>query len=277
MTDPEQVEFHERISRQAVPGGVVRGGIVLGAALLFAVGIAAVMGASPSPSASSTTGATPAPAATGAPSTDPNDLDKGPRGFGRFGVPGLGGPGFGRGGFGFGGITITAINGSNLSLKTDDGWTRTIAVTSDTTITRAGKTIAVGDLKVGDTVGFRQERQADGSYTISAIDVVLPSIAGTVTKVDGSTITIERRDGTSATIHVDTDTTYKIAGDDTPALSDIKVDDVIIASGTQRSDGSIDAEAIAAGRMRGDWFGGRGFPHGGNGPNRSAAPSLTPG
>ena len=48
---------------------------------------------------------------------------------------GFGGPGFGRGGFGFGGITITAISGSNLSLKTEDGWTRTIAVESDTTIT----------------------------------------------------------------------------------------------------------------------------------------------
>ena len=63
----------------------------------------------------------------------------GPRGFGG---PGFGGPGFGRGGFGFGGITITAIDGSNLSLKTEDGWTRTIAVTSDTAVTRAGKTIA---------------------------------------------------------------------------------------------------------------------------------------
>lgn len=277
MTEPEHVEFHEHISRPILPGRVARSGIVLGAALLFVVGVVAVMGASPSP-ASPGTGATPAPAASGDPGAGPMDGDHGLRGFGG---PGFGGFGFGRGDFGFGGITITAINGSNLSLKTADGWTRTIAVTADTALTRAGKTIAAGDLKVGDQVGFRQDRQTDGSYTITAINVVLPGIGGKVTKVDGSTITVEQRDGTSATIHVSADTTYRIAGDDTPALSDIKVEDIVIASGTQRADGSLDAETVAAGGPgRGEWFGGRGFPHGDqgpDGPNASPVPSTTPG
>lgn len=277
MTEPEHVEFHEHISRPILPSRLMRSGIVLGAALLFVVGVVAVMGASPSPSSPST-GASPAPAASGDPGAGPMDGDHGPGGPRGFGGPGFGGFGFGGGDFGFGGITISAINGSNLSLKTDDGWTRTIAVTGDTAITRAGKTIAAGDLKVGDQIGFRQARQTDGSYTITAINVVLPSISGKVTKVDGSTITVERRDGTSATIHVDGNTTYKIAGNDTPALSDIKVDDVVIASGTQRSDGSLDAEAVAAGGPgRGDWFGGPGFPHGDKGPNASPVPSTTPG
>ena len=71
--------------------------------------------------------------------------------------------------------------------------------------------------------------------------------------------------------------TYRIAGDDTPALSDIKVGDVIIASGTQRTDGSLDAEGVAAGGPgRGDWFGGHG-PRGDKTPNASPAPSTTPG
>ncbi len=274
MTEPEQVEFHERITRPILPGRVARGGVVLGAALLFAVGVAAVMGASPSPSPS-TSGASPAPAASGAPDTNavPKDGNQGPHGFGRFG-----GPGFDRGGFGFGKVTITAISGSNLSLKTEDGWTRTITVTADTTITRAGKTIAIGDLKVGDQIAFRQDRQTDGTYTITAINVILPSIGGTVTKIDGSTITIERRDGTTGTIHVDADTTYRIAGDDTPALSDIKVGDIVIGSGTLRDDGSLDADAVGAGAPgSGKWFGGHG-PHMDRlAPNASPAPSTTPG
>ena len=273
MTEPEQVEFHERIDRPILPGRLARGGIVLGTALLFAVGVAAVMGASPSPS-SSTTGASPAPAASGDPGTTtvPKDGAQGLRGFGH-----VGSPGFDRGGFGFGKITITAISGQNLSLKTEDGWTRTIAVTADTTITRAGKTIAFGDLKVSDQIAFRQDRQADGTYTITAINVILPSIGGTVTKIDGSTITVERRDGTTGTIHVDGDTTYRIAGDDTPALSDIKVGDVVIGSGTLRDNGSLDAEAVGAGGPgRGEWFGGHG-PHGDKVPNASPAPSTTPG
>jgi hypothetical protein len=272
MTEPEQVEFHERITRPILPGRLARGAVVLGAALLFVVGAVAVMGASPSPS---TSGASPAPAASGDPGTTtvPKDGDQGLRGLGHFG-----GRGFDRGGFGFGKVTITAISGSNLSLKTEDGWTRTIAVTADTTITRAGKTIAIGDLKVGDQIAFRQDRQTDGTYTITAINVILPSIGGTVTKIDGSTITVERRDGTTGTIHVDADTTYRIAGDDTPALTDIQVGDVVIGSGTLRDDGSLDADAVGAGGPgRGEWFGGHGFPHGDKTPNASPAPSTTPG
>ena len=167
MSEPENVEFHERIERPIVPGRLARGGIVLGAAVLFVVGAVAAMGASPSP-APSTTGASPSPAASGAPDTDKSG-DHGLRGFGGFG--------FGRGGFGFGGITITAISGSNLSLETEDGWTRTIAVTSDTTITRAGTTIAFDDLKVGDQIVFRQDRQDRRHLHDHGDHVVLPSIA----------------------------------------------------------------------------------------------------
>ena len=77
----------------------------------------------------------------------------------------MGGPMFGfRGGFpgadvGFRDITITAIDGSSLSLKTEDGWTRTITVTDTTTITKGGATITLGDLAVGDSIRFRQEQR----------------------------------------------------------------------------------------------------------------------
>ena len=145
------------------------------------------MGASPSPSATTAN-----PGASAAPGTTQTD----PGGPG-FGGPGFGGPGHegkGRGGdFGRGGfhdITITSISGSNLSLATDDGWTRTIAATSATTITKGGATIALGDLAVGDQIRFSQTKQADGTYTITAIRVILPSIGGKVSAVDGTTITV---------------------------------------------------------------------------------------
>ena len=197
------------------------------------------------------------------------------------GMGGLGFGGFGIGGgrgFDFGGITISAIDGSNL-LKTDDGWTRTIAVSATTTIDRAGTAIKVTDLKVGDQIGFREDRQTDGTYTISAINVILPSLAGQVTAVDGSTITVKRFDGTTGTIHVTSATTYEVAGVATAKLSDIKVDDVVIASGTARADGSLDAEAVHAGRpgkggIDGPWMGGHGGPDAD--PNASPAPSTTP-
>ncbi len=274
MTEPNEIEFHERVRRPFLSGTAARSGIILGSALLILVGAVAVMGASPSPSAP--TGADPSAGASSAPGTVPNvappDHDGGPGfpfgGFGAFGF-GRGGPGFG-----FGDITITAINGSDLTLKTDDGWTRTITVTADTTITRAGTAIQVTDLKVGDEIRFAQTKNDDGTYTVTKIELVLPSVAGQVTAIDGSTITVKRFDGTTQTIHVDASTTYTVAGVTSPTLSDIKVGAFIVAQGTQRADGSLDAEAVHGGFEKG--FGHRD----GAGPGKtapSAAPSGTPG
>jgi hypothetical protein len=271
MTEPNEIEFRERVRRPFLSGTTARSGILLGSALLFVVGALAVMGASPSPStptgADPSAGASTAPAASGA----PRDHDGGP-GFG------FGGFGFGRGGFGFGDITITAIDGSDLALKTADGWTRTITVTSDTTITRAGTAITLADLKVGDEIRFAQTRNADGTYTVTKIQLVLPSVAGQVTAIDGSTITVKRFDGTTQVVHVDSSTTYTVAGVTNPTLADIKVDAFIIATGTQRADGSLDAEAVHSGFDKG--FGHRDGHGGPDDPNKaapSAAPSGTPG
>ncbi len=297
MREPDQAEFTEKIDRPILSHAAVRGGIVLGSALLFAVGVLSVMGASPSPSTGTdpSTGATPSAGASTAPAspdtTNPTNPNVAPDGGMHMGM----GPGFMRGfgmgvgdgpGLGFGGVTITAIDGSNLSLKTDDGWTRTITVTADTTITRAGTTIAVGDLKVGDQIVFSETRQSDGTYTITDIHLVLPTVAGKITKIDGSTITVQRFDGTTQVLHVDDSTTYRVAGSTTATLKDLAVGDVIVAQGTQRSDGSLDAESVAGGQtpsFDGDgghfrfpgWPGDKGPD--GTSPSASPAPSANAG
>ena len=196
-----------------------------------------------------------------------------------------GGPGLrgGRGGPGFGGITITAISGSDISLATDDGWTRTITVDDGTTFTKAGEDIALGDLAVGDTVGFRQTLEDDGSWTIDALAVILPHVGGEVTAVDGSTITVELRGGTSETINIGSETNIVVNGD-AAALADIEVGMLLVAEGTENADGSLDATRVKAGDrgLRGpdDGFGGRGF-HGPGfgggdaGPDATAAPEAT--
>ena len=193
-----------------------------------------------------------------------------------------GGPGFKGGhGFGFGGIAVTAMSGNSISLKTEDGWTRTITVDSGTTYTKAGATIALGDLKVGDQIGFRQTHESNGTWTIDSIVVILPSAGGEVTKISGSSITVTQRDGTTATITVNGQTTYSVNGTDAAKLSDVKVGMFLVAEGTKNSDGSLTAARVKAGTMgtfegRGGHFG-RGFWAGGNGdtPNASAAPSAT--
>jgi hypothetical protein len=277
LTEPNEIEFLEAVGESgAAPGGngrprgrslPVRIGMVAGAALLVVVGAVAAMGASPTPSSTTTNpGASAAPVTGAAPGTNKT------------------GPGVGRradfvGRVGFHDITIKAIDGSNLSLATDDGWTRTIAVTSTTTITKGGATIALGDLAVGDQIRFSQTKGTDGTFAITAIHVVLPAVAGKVTAIDGSNITVTQRDGTTATIHVNGATTYQVRGVTTATLSDIKVGAFIAAEGTLRTDGSLDAARVGSG-FRG--LGGRGFKgdRGGNGkagPNASPAPSTSPG
>jgi hypothetical protein len=270
--EPNEVEFHEKVQTPIGRTRAARAGIVAAAAFLFVVGAVAAMGASPSPStgadpaATTAPGSTTAPDSTAAPDTTKPDGDR--HGFGAFGRGAFGG--FGR--FGFRDITITAINGSDLSLKTDDGWTRTITVTGTTTITKGGATITVDDLAVGDQIVFAQDRATDGTYTVTAIHVVLPSVVGQVTAIDGNTITVTQPGGTTATIHVDGSTTYQVNGA-AGALSDVKVGAFIAAEGTQRTDGSLDAAAVRTGD-RG--VKGPGFPGGRHGtldPNASPAPS----
>src|SRR5262249_32253430 len=143
--------------------------------------------------------------------------------------------------------TITAINGSAISLTTEDGWTRTITVDGGTTYTKAGATIALGDLKVGDQIGFRQTHESNGTWTIDSIVVILPHAGGEITKIDGSTITVTDRDGTTATIKANGSTRYSVNGSDSAALSDLKVGMFLMAEGTKNSDGSLTATRVTAG------------------------------
>lgn len=271
---PEGVAFHEQVRPSRSRSTAARAGVVAGSALLVAVGVIAAMGASPSPSAAtdptSGTGADPsasAPAASAAPGTKTPDRPR--QGFG--GMPGLR-DGLGMFGFGFGrsDITITAVDGSSVALKTDDGWARTVTVTDATTITKGGAKIAVGDLAVGDKIRLGQQRAADGTYSVTAIVVVLPTVVGKVTAIDGQTLTVTQPGGTTATIHVDADTTYRVDGS-TGALSDLKVGSFIVAEGSQRSDGSLDAAAVQVGEIRI----GPGFP-GGHGGGKAPAASPAP-
>lgn len=237
MTEPE-IHFNERLS----PRNPARIALLVGGLLAVIVGAAVTMGASPSAPSTADPGATATPAASADPGVPGGPWKGDGRGFfdgrGRFG------------GAGIGAITITAISGSNLTLETEDGWTRTIGVTSTTTITKGDETIAVGDLAVGDSIRFGQSRGTNGSFTVTAIRVLLPGVVGTVTATSATTITIERQDGTSTTVAVDADTTYVVAGVTDADLGDVAVGMRIVAVGEQNADGSLDASAVHAGTGR---------------------------
>ncbi len=329
-TPPEAATAEVAFSTRTPGPSRRRMAAIAGGALALAVGaVATSMAASPAPSGSAATnGTVPAPFVAADPLLDEEtfDLDHGRRG-----------------GHGFREITITAISGSNVTLGTDDGWTRTVAVTDAVDLTKGGQDIALSDLKVGDQVRFRQTRNDDGTYTVNALAVVVPSVRGEVSDVsasgfkvtgrggavwtiavngatayqygtgDGSladvtngttvvvrgtstgdnaltaltvrvkpdravgtvtsktadTITITKHNGSTVTVHVDADTTYRVAGVENADLGDVAVDMVIGVAGRERADGSIEADAVAAGK-------GRGFLRGG-GRGGFDGPAVEPG
>ncbi len=163
---------------------------IAGGALALAVGaVATSLAASPAPSGAPTTnGTVPAPFLAADPSLIEEGIDLD---HGRFG------------GKGFREITISAISGSNVTLATDDGWTRTIAVTDAVDLTKGGQDIALSDLKVGDQVRFRQTRNDDGTFTVDALAVVIPSVRGTVSDVSSTGFKLTGRDGAVWTITVE--------------------------------------------------------------------------
>ncbi len=215
----------------------VRAGMVAGTGLLVLVGAAVAMGASPSAAPTTPTGGGQAQTVPGDPNVDAGPFGPGDgRGFLK------GGPGRGDG-RGFGAISVTAIDGTSLSLATADGWTRTISVTSATTITKGGAAATLADIEVGDTIHFGQTRNADGTYTITAIAIIQPQVAGTVTAVGTDSITITLRDGTSQTVATTDSTAYHLERAD-GARADVTVGSVIVATGEKNADGSLTASSI---------------------------------
>jgi len=214
-------------------------GLVIVACFVLAVPVVIAMAGPQRDGSSAAVGASAAPTAPAA--SPKSDEDRGKakglgRGWDNFNIGNNGNHGNkGFGSPGRGPITIRSIDGSALSLGTDDGWTRTITVTSSTVITKGGQPITVGSLKVGDEIRFSQTRNADGTYTINAIMVPTPVAGGEVTAVDATTITVKGKGGTSRVITVDGSTVYTF-GSAPGTKADVKVGVRVDAQGTVSGD-----------------------------------------
>jgi hypothetical protein len=169
-----------------------------------------------------------------------------------FGPGGMGPGGMGRGGrmggYGaFGSISVTAIDGTKLGLTTADGWTRTIDA-AGATVTKSGQTADLSTLKVGDSIVFDQSRQTDGTFKITAIQLVLPHADGTVKSVGDSSVTLTQRDGTDKVVQLTGSTTYQLAGAASKAAASTKAaltgGAAVDAEGTTATDGTFTATLV---------------------------------
>lgn len=176
------------------------------AAGLAAGGFAVASAASPSPASPSPTAAAPgsptaptppAPGTSGAP-TPPAGPEGGP---GRRPGSGPGREAHGRGGL------VTAVSATSITVRPGFGQPVTWTINGDTKVREGSEDVAVSTIAVGQRVEIRGDATASPRVA-KAVVVVQPHLAGTVTGVSGSTITIRDLDGFTRTITTSGSTTY---------------------------------------------------------------------
>ncbi|MBU6323748.1 MAG: hypothetical protein KGI41_03840 [Patescibacteria group bacterium] len=163
------------------------------------------------------------------------------------------GPGMGVAG------TVTAVNGSTITLTSRDGGTYTIDASNASFTKDAGTAITLADIKVGDTllVGgnvvtatLTASKIHDGALPVPSADRGMPfqkrATFGTVASVSGSSFTLTRRGpGGAATVTVTTDanTTYKKNGQ-ADTFADVTLGARVVVMGTRDASGNVAATSV---------------------------------
>jgi hypothetical protein len=156
-----------------------------------------------------------------------------------------------RGGPRHGGVEgeVTAVSGESLTVLNRQGESVTVTLTASTTV-RLMLTDADGslsDVKVGSNAQIMGRPDADGKITARQV-VVAPAgdqASGRVTAVDGSTITVETRDGTRKILTAAS--TQFVSAGEKASLSDVAAGDKVTAYGEAGSDGTLTATAVLIG------------------------------
>lgn len=144
------------------------------------------------------------------------------------------------------GGTITAINGNTITLQTMNGGTATVKIADSTQFRRDGQPAKLSDFKVGERVMVRGTSAGENTWTAEMVGanpqmearmregLGKEFIAGRVTAIDGTKITVDRIDGQSQTIEVDENTSFRKMRDSI-TLADIKVGDQVMGRGAVKN------------------------------------------
>lgn len=151
-------------------------------------------------------------------------------------------------------VEVTGVDGTSVTLETDDGWTRTVD-TANVAVTLDSDTLAASDLEPGDRVQVIQVRNANDTYTITGLALVLPEVTGTATAVAETGFTVTEPDGTETPVVVTDETRWPAAGlpgspgAPTPGLDALQDGDLVHVRGTLGEDGTMTAtEILVVGR-----------------------------
>jgi len=152
--------------------------------------------------------------------------------------------------------SLTAISGSSITMETKSGGLITV-FTDDLTkflaIGDQGKSeIAFSDLRLGDkvsVVGVSKDSTVGSAKFVIRIGKSLvkrAAVAGKVKSIDGASLTLTHIIHTDRTFTINTtsETKIKVKGKENATLADVKVDDIVVASGTVDEKGVIAAKRI---------------------------------
>jgi hypothetical protein len=160
--------------------------------------------------------------------------------------------------------TVTAVSGSNLTLKDEQGQVYTVQTGPNTRFRKDREPSKISDIHVGDTIVAAGNLDEQAKTVGAAFVVVLTPeqaaqmekmradfgktwTAGKVTAIQDLTVTVERPDKVSQTISVDENTTFRKGGRGNAediTFPDIKVGDMVNARGALQS-GKFLATSIA--------------------------------
>ncbi|HET7348786.1 MAG TPA: DUF5666 domain-containing protein [Acidobacteriaceae bacterium] len=161
--------------------------------------------------------------------------------------------------------TVTAIAGSEITIKNEQGETYKIATSPNTHFRKDREEARLSDIKVGDTV-MAAGNLDDQAKTIGAVFVALMTpeqaarmrqmradfgktwTVGRITAIHDLTLTIERPDKVTQTITVDENTAFRRGGRGPNAeditFPDIKVGDNIRATGALQGENFLAANLV---------------------------------
>lgn len=163
---------------------------------------------------------------------------------------------------------ITAINGSTLTVKNMEGQTTQVALSDKTEFKKDRQPAKLSDFKVGDGVMVRGSAGDDSTVQAEMVATRSDSgqrgqnmrenmgkkfIAGEVKAINGTQLTIARKDGVTQTVTVDENTSFKKDGDSI-TLADIKVGDNVYGRGELKGEVFVPANLnVGQPRPMGNW------------------------
>jgi len=142
--------------------------------------------------------------------------------------------------------TVTAITPTSITITGFGGTATTYTISSSTTFTKGSSPATASDVTVGARVDL--QLTAVGSTTVASVRIDVPRIGGTVTAVNGNTITIIDEEGFWRTVSVSSSTTYAKGGS-AASLADVTVGQMIRAEGSIAANHTtLDATSVNIGK-----------------------------